>query len=250
MNWNACPAQSIPDMSAPNTSQRLREPSAKSPLRIALVEDKPEVRESWRRLITSFPDFSCVLTCSTGEEALKMIPPIQAEVVLMDIYLPRMSGIECTSRLKELLPQTRIVMLTAVDDDELIFMALEAGADGYLLKRTKPADLHAALLDVLGGGAPMTSEIARRVVESFRRKARDRENTVGLTRREEEILVLLTKGYSNKEIADRLELGVETVRSHLKHIYEKMHVRSRTEAVARYMTARNADADEPGLGSG
>jgi DNA-binding NarL/FixJ family response regulator len=149
-----------------------------------------------------------------------------------------MSGIECTARLKAVLPQTQIVILTAMDDDELVFLALEAGADGYLLKRTKPEDLRAALLDVLGGGAPMTSEIARRVVESFRQKAKTRDEVVHLTTREEEVLVMLSKGYSNKEIADRIELSVDTVRSHLKHIYEKMHVRSRAEAVARYMTAK------------
>src|SRR2546430_2425124 len=118
----------------------------------------------------------------------------------------------------------------------MVFLALEAGADGYLLKRTKPADLRAALLDVLSGGAPMTSEIARRVVESFRRVSRNRQDTIRLSAREEEVLVMLSKGYSNKEIADKIDLSVETVRSHLKHIYEKMHVRSRTEAVARYMT--------------
>ena len=126
-------------------------------------------------------------------------------------------------------------MLTAVDDEETIFQALEAGADGYLLKRTKPADLRAALLDVLSGGAPMTSEIARRVVQSFRQRGKTREETVRLTTREEEVLVSLSKGYSNKEIADQIGMSVDTVRSHLKHIYEKMHVRSRTEAVIRYM---------------
>jgi DNA-binding NarL/FixJ family response regulator len=213
---------------------------APAPLRIALVEDKPDIRESWSRLIASFADFSCVCICSSGEEALRQIPAAQPDVVLMDIFLPRMSGIECTSRLKVLLPNIQILILTAVDDDEMVFLALEAGADGYLLKRTKPADLRAALLDVRTGGAPMTSEIARRVVESFRRKTRSHDD-VRLTAREEEILVLLTKGYSNKEIADRLNLGVETVRTHLKHIYEKMHVRSRTEAVAHYYNLRRND---------
>jgi DNA-binding NarL/FixJ family response regulator len=212
--------------------------SAAAPLRIALVEDKRDVRESWVRLIQSFPDFACVCAAGSGEEALKLIPPAKPGVVLMDIFLPRMSGIECTARLKALLPKTPIVILTASDDDEMVFLALEAGADGYLLKRTKPADLRAALLDVLSGGAPMTSEIARRVVESFRQKSRGRDESISLTAREEETLLLLTKGYSNKEIADKLGLGIETVRSHLKHIYEKMHVRSRAEAVARYMSGR------------
>jgi DNA-binding NarL/FixJ family response regulator len=155
----------------------------------------------------------------------------------MDIFLPRMSGIECTARLKTVLPKTPIVILTTSDDDEIVFRALEAGADGYLLKRTKPAELRLALLDAMSGGAPMTSEIARRVVESFRQKGRNRDDAISLTAREEETLLLLTKGYSNKEIADKLNLSVETVRSHLKHIYEKMHVRSRAEAVARYMSA-------------
>jgi DNA-binding NarL/FixJ family response regulator len=211
---------------------------SKSPIKVALVEDKPDVRDSWSRLISGLPDFSCICSCCSGEEALRQIPSARPDVILMDIFLPRMSGIECTARLKALMPGTQIVILTAMDDDELVFLALEAGADGYLLKRTKPEDLRAALLDVLGGGAPMTSEIARRVVESFRQRAKRRDEFVHLTTREEEVLVMLSKGYSNKEIADRIDLSVDTVRSHLKHIYEKMHVRSRAEAVGRYMTSK------------
>lgn len=211
--------------------------SAAAPLKIVLVEDKPDVRESWVKLLSSFNDFRCVGQCASGEEALRVVAQLKPDVVLMDIFLPRMSGIECTARLKTILPKTPIVILTTSDDDEIVFRALEAGADGYLLKRTKPAELRSALLDALSGGAPMTSEIARRVVESFRQKGRSRDDSVSLTAREEETLLLLTKGYSNKEIADKLNLSVETVRSHLKHIYEKMHVRSRAEAVARYMSA-------------
>jgi DNA-binding NarL/FixJ family response regulator len=160
----------------------------------------------------------------------------------MDIFLPRMSGIECTARLKAILPQTQIIILTAMDDEELIFMALEAGADGYLLKRTKPADLRAALLDVLGGGAPMSSEIARRVIASFRSKAKTRAESLHLSTREEQILVLLSKGHSNKAIADRLELSVDTICHHLKHVFEKMHVSSRTEAAIRYLNLQNPAA--------
>lgn len=212
------------------------------PLRVILVEDKPDIRESWSRLINSFPDFVCAGVCVSGEEALRTIPSMAPDVVLMDIFLPRMSGIECTTRLKAVAPKIQIVMLTGVEDNELVFMALQAGADGFLMKHTKPADLHLALLEVRRGGAPMTSEIARRVVESFRRPPRPTEPGVHLSVREEEVLILLSKGYSNKEIADRLSLSVDTVGSHLKHIYEKMHVRSRAEAVARYMTANATNA--------
>ena len=216
-------------------------PSAtKPPVRVVLVEDKPGVRDSWVKLINSLPGFSCIQSCVSGEDALRVIPSLNPDVVLMDIFLPRMSGIECTARLKLQLPKIQILILTAVEDDELVFMALEAGADGYLLKRTKPEDLRAAMVDVLGGGAPMTSEIARRVVESFRRagKRQTKETVHLMTTREEEVLILLSKGYANKEIADQLSISAETVGSHLKHIYEKMHVRSRAEAVARYMTSR------------
>ena len=213
-------------------------PAAAATVNVVLVEDKPGVRESWVKLINSLPGFVCRHTCSSGEEALRVIPEVNPDVVLMDIFLPRMSGIECTARLKLLLPKIQILILTAVEDDELVFMALEAGADGYLLKRTTPEDLRAAMVDVMGGGAPMTSEIARRVVESFRRASKQKQPTVHLTTREEEVLILLSKGYSNKEIANQLTIGTETVGSHLKHIYEKMHVRSRTEAVARYMTSK------------
>jgi len=221
---------------------RTTDAGAKRPLKVALVEDQPKVREIWTKLINSFPDFTCISACATGEEAIRVIPEAQPDVVLMDIFLPRMSGIECTVRLKELLPQTQIVILTAMDDQELVFLALEAGADGYLLKRTKPADLRTALLDVLGGGAPMTSQIARRVIESFRQKAQVRNEAARLSVREEQILLLLSQGYSNKLIADKLELSIDTVCSHLKHVFNKLHVSSRTEAVVRYMASKTPDS--------
>jgi len=215
-------------------------PVTHAQLQVALVEDERGIRESWSRLIDSFPDFKCLCACNSGEEALQTIPAVQPDVILMDVMLPGMSGIECTMRLKEILPETRTIILTALDDDELIFRALEAGADGYLLKRTKPADMRAALLDVLHGGAPMTSAIARRVVESFRRRSAppNRQDSLRLSPREEELLEFLSKGFSNKEIAEQIQLSVETVRSYLKHIYEKMHVRSRTEAAIRYVHSK------------
>jgi DNA-binding NarL/FixJ family response regulator len=211
--------------------------------KIVLVEDQPDVSENWSRLINSFPDFTCIRTCISGEEAMREIPALQPDVILMDIFLPRMSGIECTARLKAILPNTQIIILTAMNDRELIFLALEAGADGYLLKRTKPADLRQALMDALEGGAPMTSQIARRVIETFRRKVKTQEKAVGLSAREEEILVLLTKGLSNKLIADQIGLSYDTVSSHLKRVYQKLHVNSRTEAVLRYLAR---DGKSPG----
>jgi len=225
-----------PDAAAPKRK------SAKA--KIALIEDQPDVAKNWSHLINSFPDFNCVCTCISGEEALREIPNVQPDLILMDIFLPRMSGIECTARLKALMPDTQIIILTAMNDRELVFLALEAGADGYLLKRTKPADLRLALLEALAGGAPMSGEIARRVIESFRRKAKSPEQAVGLSAREEEILVLLTQGNSNKLIAAQLGLSYDTVSSHLKRVYQKLHVNSRTEAVIRYLAAHGKTSDE------
>jgi DNA-binding NarL/FixJ family response regulator len=205
--------------------------------KVVLVEDQQEIRERWTRLLESFGDFRCVCACSSGEEALRAIPAAQPDIVLMDIFLPGMSGIECTARLKGLLPQTQILILTASDDEEMVFPALEAGADGYLLKQSRPADLRQALLDALKGGVPMTSGIARRVAEYFRRRAQLRDEMVRLSPREKEVLAMLSKGYSNKEIATHLSLGVETIHGYLKHVYEKMHVRSRSEAVAKYLSS-------------
>ncbi len=212
--------------------------AARPAINVALVEDQKDLCDSWVRIIEAFGGFACVCTCASAEEAVRAIPAARPDVILMDIRLPRMSGIECTSRLKELLPTTPILILTVLDDDELIFRALEAGADGYLLKRSKPADLRAALLDVLAGGAPMSSAIARRVVRSFRRPPANPHNEAHLSTREIEVLGLLSRGLSNKEIADQIRLSVETVRSYLKTIYEKLHVRCRTEAVIRYNANR------------
>jgi DNA-binding NarL/FixJ family response regulator len=222
----------------PTSASHLGAFAPKTRLRVALVEDQPKVRESWVRLINSFPDFCCVCACMSGEEAIRVIPQDEPDVILMDIFLPRMSGIECTARLKALLPQVQIVILTAMDDQELVFLALEAGADGYLLKRTKPSELRAALLNVLAGGVPMTSQIARLVIDSFRRKTKTRDEALELSLREEQVLQLISLGYSNKMIADKLQLSIDTVCSHLKHVFVKLHVNSRTEAVVRYMASK------------
>lgn len=207
--------------------------------RVALVEDHDAVRARWRELIEGWPEFMCAGDFASGEDALRALPALQPDVVLMDVYLPRMSGIECTARLKQVAPDCRVIILTASDDEELVFPALEAGADGYLLKQARPEELHLGLLDALRGGVPMTSGIARRVAEFFRRRARPIPEGRRLSQRETEILELLARGFGNKEIADRLALSVETIRSYLKNVYEKMHVHSRAEAVAKYITGAN-----------
>ena len=227
-------------MATPSAAVIATPSQAGRPVRIALVEDLVEVRDSWTRLIDGLPQFRCVCTCGSGEEALKRLPEEKVDVVLMDIQLPRMSGIACTARLKPLMPETQILILTVSADSDTVFRALEAGADGYLLKRCSPAELQTAVLDVLKGGVPMTSEIARRVIASFRRNPAKRDENTRLTPREEEILTLLSKGFVSKEIAVKLGVSYETVRDHLRHIYEKLHVHSRGEAVARYQEAREA----------
>jgi DNA-binding NarL/FixJ family response regulator len=212
-------------------------------IKVALVEDTRGIRESWARLIDGSQGFQCVCACGSGEEALKKLPLAAPDVILMDINLPGMSGIECTARIKQTLPQVQILIVTVHADNERVFNALQSGASGYLLKRTTPAELMEAINDVLRGGAPMTGEIARKVIASFRRPAPMTIKDAGLTPREEEILALLTQGYANKEIADRLSVSFDTVRTHLRHIYEKLHVRSRTEAATRYLrTAEPAAA--------
>jgi DNA-binding NarL/FixJ family response regulator len=218
----------------------LTNPSVRTLCRIALVEDQQEIRESLTRLLATFPEFKCTLECASGEEALKQIPQSRPDVVLMDIFLPQMSGIECTRRLKTLLPEVRILILTASDDEETIFPALEAGADGYMLKQGPPANLRAALADTLNGGAPMSSGIARRVVDYFRDKSRQRVEIGSLSQRERELLNLLAKGFTNKEIANELSLSVETIHGYLKNVYKKMHVHSRAGAVANYTALKNS----------
>ncbi len=223
-------------MNQPTLAKSSGKSEATPVYRIAIVEDLLETRESLVKLLRSFPEFDCVCACASGEQALKQIPAAQPEVVLMDIFLPRMSGIECTARLKILLPKTRILILTSANDEDKVFPALEAGADGYLLKHAELPKLRAALLDLLSGGVPMTSGIARRVAAYFRDKAKQRDQIVHLSPRERELLGLLSKGYSNKEIADQLSLTYETIRTYLKIIYEKLHVRSRSAAVVKYLT--------------
>jgi len=208
-------------------------------IKVAIVEDEARLRAQLAALLAGTRDFRCTGTYASAEEALRELPRQPADVVLMDINLPQMSGVECTFRLKRLLPRTQVVILTVYDDSEQIFRALEMGASGYLLKRTPAEELLKAIADVHQGGAPMSSYIARQVVQSFAR--RTNPAAPQLSPREEELLALVAKGYVNKEIADRLGLTLETVRSYLKIIYEKLQVRSRTEAAMKVFGSPKAD---------
>lgn len=201
---------------------------------VGIVEDDAILRQSLTRLIGAAHGIRCVAACATGEEAIEKLPAAKPDVVLMDLNLPQMSGTECIRRLKEFLPQTPVIVLTVYEDSEHIFRALKAGASGYLLKRSEPDQVLDAIKQAREGGAPMSSQIARQVVHSFHGPAPEGEN-VNLTDRENEILALLSKGFANKEIADKLNISVPTVRTHLRHIYEKLHVRSRTEAIVKFL---------------
>jgi DNA-binding NarL/FixJ family response regulator len=210
--------------------------------RIAIVEDKKVIRESLTAYVHTDPECRCVCACSTAEEALALIPEHKPDIVLMDIQLPDISGIECTSRLKQLLPTIHIIMVTVYGDPELIFRALRAGACGYLLKRCTPKELISALREVRQGGAPMSREIARKVIAFFQNPPVVPDATVemeDLSPREREILHLVAQGFPDKEIADRLGVRHGTVRWHLQHVYEKMHVRSRTEAALKFRSAKS-----------
>lgn len=203
-------------------------------IKIALVEDDKKVREGLKALICGTPGFNCISAYANAEEALDELPEQQPEVVLMDINLPGMSGIECVKILKERQPAVRIIMLTVYEDDEQIFQSLAAGAVGYILKKTPPARLLEAIEDVHRGGSYMSSQIARRVVEVFQQKDLSAQNTAALSHRENEILSYLAKGYRYKEIAGLSGISIETVRTHIRNIYDKLHVHSRTEAVLKY----------------
>ena len=171
----------------------------------------------------------------TGEDALKKLPPRKPHVILMDLNLPLMTGTECIRRLKELLPETQVIVLTVYEDSEHIFQALKAGASGYMLKRSEGDEVLEAIKNACEGGAPMSSQIALRVVRSFHEPAPPTLDTAALTEREKEILDFLSKGFANKEIADKMQISVTTVRTHLRHIYEKLHIRSRSEAIVKYL---------------
>ncbi|HEX9658065.1 MAG TPA: response regulator transcription factor [Bacteroidota bacterium] len=200
---------------------------------VAIVEDTHKIREGLTALLDGSPGFECVGAYASAEEAIESIPLKEPDVVLMDINLPGISGIECTRELKRINPETLIMILTVFDTDDKVFESLKAGANGYVLKRTPPAELLAAIQNLSAGGAPMSGEIARKVVGAFHEKGSSSDAAAALSPREYEILTYLAKGYRYKEIAEELHISVETVRTHLHNVYEKLHVRSRTEAVLK-----------------
>jgi DNA-binding NarL/FixJ family response regulator len=202
---------------------------------VSIVEDDAQVRASLGKLIDGAPGYRCVSQHSSAENALTEIPKFKPDVTLMDINLPGLNGVECVRRLKPQLPGTQIIMLTVYQNTEHIFNALAAGATGYMLKQTPPNELLAAIREVNGGGSPMSSHIARKIVQSFQHVTDTTQEAQSLSPRESQVLDLLAKGYLYKEIAERMNVTYATVHTHIRHIYEKLHVRSRTEAVAKHL---------------
>jgi DNA-binding NarL/FixJ family response regulator len=198
---------------------------------LAIVEDLDEVREGLKQFISLNPEFKVLDTFKTAEEALHDLPQLQPDIVIMDINLPGMSGIECIRQVKKKIAQTQFMMFTVYENDEKVFEALKAGATGYLLKNTGLLQLIEALQELHNGGSPMSSNIARKLVTIFREEHTDEAPMTALSKRENEILQLLSKGLLYKEIADKLVISVGTVRQHIHKIYEKLHVQNRTEAI-------------------
>lgn len=201
---------------------------------IGIVEDNRTTREALATIIEHSQGFDCVCVCETAEEALERLPKFKPDVVLMDIQLPRMSGVDCVAHLKKSLPEVHVIMVTVYEDPDRIFAALRNGASGYLLKRSAPEQVIAAIREVQSGGAPMSTEVARKVIQHFREQSTIAEEVESLTPREREVLELLAGGFVNKEIAERTGVTVDTVRYYLKRIYVKLHVRTRTEAALKF----------------
>ena len=208
----------------------------KEEITVAIVEDDKGIQETLAKLLNDSPGFRSLGAFETGEEAVEALPTLHADVTLVDINLPSMLGIELIALLKEKYPNMQFLVLTVYEESEKIFRALEAGASGYLLKRTSSAELLAAIADIKAGGSPMSSSIARKVVQSFHKQGpATGTGPRELSPRETEILQCLADGYLYKEIADRMGISIETVRTHIRRIYEKLHVRSRTEAVVKWL---------------
>lgn len=204
-------------------------------IRVSIVEDNARLRSSLAKIIELSPGFECVSEHASGEEAVAALPKLKPDVILMDINLPGINGVECVRQVKPLLPNMQVMMLTVYENTDLIFQALSAGATGYLLKQTPPAELLEAVREVHQGGSPMTGHIARKVVASFQQVSNSSREFENLTPREKEVLDHLAKGFLYKEIAEAMSISYDTVHTHIRKIYEKLHVRSRTEAVAKHL---------------
>jgi DNA-binding NarL/FixJ family response regulator len=204
-------------------------------IKVAIIEDDAWIRENLAARITQTQGFVCVGSYRTGEEAIERLPALVPDVVLMDINLPQMNGIECVRQLKGLIPSAQILMLTVYEDSDKIFNSLVAGASGYLLKRTPQTEILDAIADVHRGNSPMTGHIARKVVQYFNQRGGLGADMEKLSNREREVLDHLARGIPYKEIADSLSVSIDTIRAHIKGIYSKLHVHSRGEAVAKYL---------------
>lgn len=202
---------------------------------VSIVDDEKGLRDSIATFVNGSPGFRCVSSYGNAEAALCGLPSDRTDVVLMDINMAGMTGIECVEKLKATNPGMQIVMLTVYEDTDQIFAALSAGASGYLLKRLSPTKLLQAIREVHAGGSPMSSSIARKVVASFRKAGPATEKQPHLSPREQSVLDHLAKGLTYKQIADQLDISIDTIRTYLRRIYEKLHVQSRTEAVAKYL---------------
>lgn len=207
----------------------------KTLITIAVVEDVRGTRENLMELLRRSPGLNCIGAFSSGEEALKKLPALAPDVVLMDINLPGMNGVQCTAQLKPILPKAQILMLTSYENGDLIFESLRAGASGYMMKNTEPDEIIHAIEQVHAGGSPMSMQIARKVVSHFQEIKKPSAEFEQLTPREKEILSLLAKGFLYKEIADQLQISLHTVRGHVHLVYEKLHVQSRSEAIIKYL---------------
>jgi DNA-binding NarL/FixJ family response regulator len=202
---------------------------------VSIVEDNDKLRATLARVLNRAEGFRCLSQYANAEDALKDLPQVRPDVVLMDINLPGMNGVQCVRQLKALLPEIQVMMLTVYEDTENIFNALAAGAGGYMLKRTSSKELLEAIQDVQRGGSPMTMHIARKVVQSFQHTAATAQSTENLSEREQQVLDCLSQGLMYKEIAEKLGISYETVHTYIRRIYEKLQVRTRTEAVAKFL---------------
>jgi DNA-binding NarL/FixJ family response regulator len=202
-------------------------------IKVAIVEDRPEISAGLAYIISSQPDFTCK-SFSTAEAALAQVKPSDFDVILMDIELPGMSGIECTFHLRQKYPDLKIMMCTIFQDEDKIYRAIAAGASGYILKRTEPELLIRSIKELIEGGAPISSIIAHKVLSAFRKMMPGEMETSQLSEREQEVLSLLAMGFRNKQVAEKLNISIATVKSHIYNCYQKLHVTSKVEAINKF----------------